>query len=35
VDLVAVGRAFLKDAQWAEKAVEKLTGKPGLAPEYK
>jgi NADPH2 dehydrogenase len=26
VDLVAVGRAFLKDAQWAEKAVEKLTG---------
>jgi NADPH2 dehydrogenase len=26
VDLVAVGRAFLKDPQWAEKAVEKLSG---------
>lgn len=24
VDLVAVGRAFLKDTQWAEKAIEKL-----------
>ena len=24
VDLVAVGRAFLKDVQWAEKAIEKL-----------
>lgn len=25
VDLVAVGRAFWKDAQWAEKAINKLT----------
>lgn len=24
VDLVAVGRAFLKDAQWAEKSIERL-----------
>ena len=24
VDLVAVGRAFWKDAKWAEKAIEKL-----------
>jgi 2,4-dienoyl-CoA reductase-like NADH-dependent reductase (Old Yellow Enzyme family) len=27
VDLVAVGRAFWRDYQWAEKALEKLTSK--------
>lgn len=28
VDLVAVGRAFWRDYQWAEKAVETLSSKP-------
>jgi 2,4-dienoyl-CoA reductase-like NADH-dependent reductase (Old Yellow Enzyme family) len=31
VDLVAVGRAFWRDYQWAEKAVETLSGKSALA----
>ena len=33
VDLVAVGRAFWSDSQWAEKAVEKLKiSKPLIKP---